>query len=105
MTKDPTQPDTLMGNDPITGGGRESSEATAKVAKVDGPLTYSATSFGKAVGLSKDSIRSLIRQKRLKALKVGRRWVIPRSELERFMAEIEALQIEPFATSQTQANG
>jgi excisionase family DNA binding protein len=44
----------------------------------------------KATGLSEESIRAAAREKRLKATRIGRRWLIPRSELERLIRCEEA---------------
>ncbi len=40
-----------------------------------------------ALGISEGLVRALIREKRLHALRLGRIWRIPRSELERFLEE------------------
>lgn len=61
------------------------------------PLTLSAEEFGARIGISKDGARSLIKQKIIKAMKVGQRWVIPRTEVARFMAELEEAENAPFA--------
>lgn len=54
-------------------------------------LTVSATEFGRIFGMGKEKVGDLIRGGHIKGKKVGRRWMIPKSEMERIMSELEEL--------------
>ena len=49
-------------------------------------LAYSVTEVATSLGLSPSSIWKLISLSKLKAIRVGRRTVVPRSELDRILA-------------------
>ena len=49
-------------------------------------LAYSITEVATSLGLSPSSIWKLISLSKLKAIRVGRRTVVPRSELDRILA-------------------
>lgn len=48
------------------------------------PNLFNATEAAKYLGLTDSLVRNYCRQKRLKAERVGRNWVITRKELDRF---------------------
>jgi excisionase family DNA binding protein len=56
-----------------------------EVNEVRDVLTVAEVS--KALAISEGLVRALIRQKRLRALRLGRIWRVPRNELERFLRE------------------
>ncbi len=55
----------------------------------------SASEFGKMFGMSKDKVSNLLRAKHVKGMKIGRVWMIPKSEVTRIMEELEGLPCSP----------
>jgi excisionase family DNA binding protein len=49
------------------------------------PVMLQVREVSQVTGLSEASIRAAARDKRLKATRIGRRWLIPRSELDRLL--------------------
>lgn len=52
---------------------------------VDEKIAYSVSEAARALGLSLNTTYELIRQNRLPALRLGKRLLIPRAELEKLM--------------------
>lgn len=50
------------------------------------PPPYSVEQAAKRTGLSKDAIRSAVREGRLPAFKIGREWLIHRKPLDRLLS-------------------
>lgn len=50
------------------------------------PLAYSVAGSAQALSVSRQSVRRLVATGELRSLRVGSRVLIPRSELERFLA-------------------
>ena len=50
------------------------------------PLAYSVSDSAKALSVSRQSVRRLVSTGELRSLRIGSRVLIPRSELERFLA-------------------
>jgi excisionase family DNA binding protein len=53
------------------------------------PLFLSPMEAARQLSLSKWFVYKLLREKRIRSLRCGRRLLIPRSELERFAAQLE----------------
>jgi len=53
-------------------------------------LAYRIDDFCEAIGLGRTKVYDLIKQKKLKPIRVGGRTLIPRSEAERLLAEASA---------------
>ena len=53
----------------------------------DGVLALSVPDAARAIGISRASIYVLIAQRKLMTLKVGRRRLVERAEVERFLAD------------------
>lgn len=58
-------------------------------------LGYSIKGFAAANDVGRDQIYDAIRSGKLKAVKWGRRTIIPAGEAERFIAELPALRLSP----------
>jgi excisionase family DNA binding protein len=52
---------------------------------MDGPLTYTVAEAAELFGVSRDSIYKAIREGKFKALRFGRRTVIPRIEVDQLL--------------------
>lgn len=55
-------------------------------------LTLSVREAARVLGIGRDATYAAIRERRLRALALGRRLRVPRAELERFLAEELARQ-------------
>ena len=53
----------------------------------DSSEVLTVTQVSEALDISEGLVRALIREKRLRALRLGRIWRVPRSEMERFLKE------------------
>jgi excisionase family DNA binding protein len=60
--------------------------AIAAGSALDGVLALSIPDAARAIGISRASIYVLIAQRKLMTLKVGRRRLVERAEVERFLA-------------------
>lgn len=58
-------------------------------------LGYSINEYAAANDMGRDKIYDAIRSGKLKAVKWGRRTIIPAGEAERFIAELPLLQLSP----------
>ena len=58
-----------------------------EVSEVGPSEVFTVTQVSAALGISEGLVRALIREKRLRALRLGRIWRVPRSELDRFLKE------------------
>jgi len=63
----------------------EETRTTPEMGSARDVLTVAEVS--KALAISEGLVRALIREKRLRALRLGRIWRVPRGELERFLKE------------------
>lgn len=67
-------------------GGSE--DVSAPVQSADGArLAYSVQELASALGVSPDLVRTLVRRGELRSMHLGRRVVIPASELERYVQQ------------------
>jgi excisionase family DNA binding protein len=58
-----------------------------EVSEVDPSEVFTVAQVSAALDISEGLVRALIREKRLRALRLGRIWRVPRGELERFLKE------------------
>lgn len=49
-------------------------------------LTMTVEEAGHALGVSRNTIYQLVRSGRVPAIRLGRRWIVPRAQFERFLA-------------------
>ena len=60
---------------------------TRNVSDIDPSEVLNVAQVSAALDISEGLVRALIREKRLRALRLGRVWRVPRSEMERFLKE------------------
>ncbi len=60
-------------------------------------LGYSINEYAATNAVGRDQVYDAIRSGKLKAVKWGRRTIIPAEEGERFISELPALQLPPLA--------
>ena len=52
------------------------------------PLTVDITTCAKLLGVSRGTAYSLVNQKKIPAIRLGRRWVVPLAALTAMLAEV-----------------
>lgn len=62
-------------------------ESTLNQGSAEARAAYSRDEFARRLGVSRDSITRAIARKKIKAVRFGRRVLIPASELERVLRE------------------
>jgi excisionase family DNA binding protein len=61
--------------------------ATNAGSAFDGVLALSVSDAARAIGVSRATVYILFAQRKLKSLKVGKRRLVERAEVERFLAD------------------
>ncbi len=63
-------------------------ETAATLTPIDSPLMVNTHQAAKFLGIGRDSTYKLVREGKLKAIRIGNRAYIPRAELETFVKNI-----------------